>query len=56
MLKFLLICFYRKKKKQKDYVNLIITFIVWLFLALLMDGTCTTKVPNAACNSKIRAK
>jgi len=25
------------KKKQKDYVNLIITFIGWLFLALLMD-------------------
>jgi hypothetical protein len=25
------------KKKQKDYVNLIITLIGWLFLALLTD-------------------
>jgi hypothetical protein len=44
--------------KQKDgvLVNHRTTFIGSLFLALQMDGTCTTRVPNADSNSKITAK
>lgn len=48
--------FLQKIRRNKRYIILIITFIGWSFLALLMDGTCSTKVPNADCNSKIRAK